>query len=172
MAKEEKKEEKPKSKKKLFMIGGGAVGLIVVLLALKMFMFGSHKTIQKKTETKTVPVQATETPQYVEPKNLVAVPLKPIIVNLADPSGERYLKVDIVLVEAGSHKKKKEGEENTLQQAIIRNTIIDILSSKTSTELLTNEGKQALRKELVKAINKALNANIVRKIYFTSFIIQ
>jgi len=47
-----------------------------------------------------------------------------------------------------------------------------LLSSKTSEELSTLEGKILLRKEIVDRLNQALGQATVARVYFTDFVIQ
>ena len=60
------------------------------------------------------------------------------------------------------------------RDAMIRDAIISTLSYKTPAELLTQEGKEALKEELVDAINDALGLeeSIVVSVYFKDFIMQ
>ena len=57
---------------------------------------------------------------------------------------------------------------------MIRDAIISTLSYKTPNELLTQEGKEALKEELVDAINEALGLeeSVVVSVYFKDFIMQ
>jgi flagellar FliL protein len=72
------------------------------------------------------------------------------------------------------------GAELEARQARIKNIIIDIMSSVPLSELLTNEGKQKLRGQIVTEVNKTLptkgadgqELGKVRRAYFDSFVIQ
>ena len=54
----------------------------------------------------------------------------------------------------------------------IRDSIIRVLSSKESADILTPAGKESLRQEIRDAVNEALGAEDVTQVYFTEFIIQ
>lgn len=54
----------------------------------------------------------------------------------------------------------------------IRDAIIRLLSSKSSADILSAEGKEKLREELRQEINSALKSEDVGGVYFTEFIIQ
>ena len=54
----------------------------------------------------------------------------------------------------------------------VRDSIIQTLSSKTSAEILTVEGKENLRKEVTEAANEAFGREEVLQVYFTEFIVQ
>ena len=174
---------KKKGKGKLILIVVIVLVLVVAGVAVKMFVLGGKKkeapkkaakTEQAQTEQQAPPPEPVYTP--VSESNLTPVVIGPLIVNLADVGGDRYLKIKLVLLEVPSaaKKEKKEGEKEgiSLQDAIIRDTIITVLSSKTSDDLLSVSGKEELKNELITAINQALHRNLVRKIYFLEFIIQ
>ncbi len=176
---------KKKGKGKLLIIIVAVVVLVVAGVAVKMFVLGGKKkptkkkenTEQQATQEESAPPPAPA-PSYapINESNLTPVVVGPLIVNLADVGGDRYLKIKLVLLEVPSaaKKEKKEGEKEgiSLQDAIIRDTIITVLSSKTSDDLLSVSGKEELKNELITAINQALQRNLVRKIYFLDFIIQ
>ncbi len=171
MAEDNEKKDEKKGQGKLFIIVGAVVViLIVAAVAVKMFVLAPKSgTIQpaKTAAMENTPLTNT---------NLTAVSLKPIIVNLSDPNGDKYLKIAITLVERKNLSEKKDGEGEkdgvSLKDAMIKDTIIGLLSSKESTDINSYEGKNTLKKELIIAINKALKKNFVKDIYFTEFIIQ
>ncbi len=175
---------KKKGKGKLLLIIVVVLVLVVAGVAVKMFVLGGKKKEKPKkaakseqaaTQQEAPPPEPAYTPPVNE-SNLTPVVVGPLIVNLADVGGDRYLKIKLVLLEVPSaaKKEKKEGEKEgiSLQDAVIRDTIITVLSSKTSDDLLSVSGKEELKNELITAINQALHRNLVRKIYFLEFIIQ
>ncbi len=158
MAEEQVKEEGAKSggKKKLILI------LIPVLLLLigggaGAFFFITHK---KKEEKKAVPVA----PQKLG----IMYDLGSFLVNLADKNANTYAKVSITL-ELSNQKVK---EEVVKRLPIIKDAVINLLSSKTYDQIRTPEGKEELRLELIKRINAILVTGGVQNIYFTQFIVQ
>ena len=98
------------------------------------------------------------------PSNLVALPA--FVVNLADPNARRYLKI-VLDVEVTGNPELLEAN-----QAKIRDALLMLLSTKTSQDLGTLEGKILLRKEIVDRINQALGQAKVARVYFTDFVIQ
>jgi len=174
---------KKKGKGKLILIVIVVLVLVVAGVAVKMFVLGGKKKETPKTTAKTEQAKTEQQAPPPEPayepvneSNLTPVVIGPLIVNLADVGGDRYLKIKLVLLEVptAAKKEKKEGEKEgiSLQDAVIRDTIITVLSSKTSDDLLSVSGKEELKNELITAINQALHRNLVRKIYFLEFIIQ
>ncbi|MCC7107048.1 MAG: flagellar basal body-associated FliL family protein [Chloroflexi bacterium] len=115
----------------------------------------------------------------------IAFPTRERIVNLADTGLMRYLKTTIVLEVAvqglqgelpkGDEYKKKQDElakDLRGQTAAIDDQITNILSAKTSGELVSNDGKQRLKDELKSRLNTVLGEDRVLAVYFTDFIIQ
>jgi flagellar FliL protein len=99
--------------------------------------------------------------------------IEPFVVNLADPGSRRYLRVNLTL-----ELKKPEEAEPLLEARMpqMRDTVLLLLSSKTTDQLLAPEGKITLRQELIEQINKVLKTKklkrSVKNLYFTEFLIQ
>lgn len=97
------------------------------------------------------------------------ITLSPFIVNLADPTGKRYLKLALA-VDARDEVIKAEVEARLPQ---IRDSILILLTSKTFADISTVAGKIRLRNEVLKIFNRILGAgSSVHAIYFTEFVIQ
>ena len=187
----EAKEETPKgkSKKKLLMI---IIPVVVLLIGggAAFFLMGS-KPAPKSGEEAEQPVEEAKTKKYVTLK------LDPFIVNLSENIS--FLKVTMIIEfdpeifakgekggsahgEAhgggGGGEEKKEGAgapgRLTERQPMIRDAIIHVLSSKKVTDVITSEGKDKLKEELVETINEAIGLpeNPVVNVYFLDFIIQ
>ncbi|AEA33838.1 flagellar basal body-associated FliL family protein [Hippea maritima] len=176
---------KKKGKGKLLIIIIAVVILAVAGVAVKMFLFnGTKKQTTPNQHKSEVTHEQAQEEEPVEPaestvvsqSHLTPVVIGPIIVNLADVGGDRYLKIKLVLLEAkrAAKKEEKEGEKTgiSLEDAVVKDTIISVLSAKTSDDLLSASGKEELKNELISAINQALHMNLVKRIYFLSFIIQ
>jgi flagellar FliL protein len=102
--------------------------------------------------------------------NTALYPLKSFVVNLADRSKGRYLKVTLALVV----KKAVEArfQHDTLALASIQDRIITILTTKTVEDLLTADGKFLLKQEITLQLNSILGEGSVHDVYFADFIIQ
>jgi flagellar FliL protein len=80
----------------------------------------------------------------------VVLHLEPLVVNLADPEENRFLRVGIDLgLENQPFGKEGKGGEGEVPTARIRDCLITVLSTWTSAALLAPEGKQKLKDELV-----------------------
>jgi len=168
MAEEVTQETQKKKKKPILMIAVILVVLIVGGAGAFFFLNKGSSNSAKNTQTQSASSESVMNDKNVHIKNLPSM-----IVNLADPSGDRYLKISLALVMNGKEKPKgSESSGDTLEDAAIKNAIITVISTKTSDTLLTLSGKEELKKQLIKAINSALGEDAVRDIYFTDFIIQ
>ncbi len=94
--------------------------------------------------------------------------LEPFIVNLADITKVRYLKITVKLDLVRS--KHADDLNNNLPQ--IRDTLILLLSSKDFASIRTVEGKMELRDEILQRVNAIFRSNKVKMAYFTDFVTQ
>jgi flagellar protein FliL len=97
------------------------------------------------------------------------VAMDTFIVNLADPGANRYLRVTMDLEVSGA---KTPEEEITRRTSQLRDAILMILPTKRFSDIVSTEGKTALRDELVAALNGLLTTSKVSRIYFKEFVIQ
>ncbi|MDZ7642539.1 MAG: flagellar basal body-associated FliL family protein [Desulfurivibrio sp.] len=146
-----------KSKTMLFMIMG------VVLLLLGGGGFFAYTTFlappaEKKVESEEEKANAIG--------QLLA--LEPFVVNLADPTGKRYLKIQLE-IELENEKALKKAERATPR---LRDNVIMLLSSLSFEEVMTPEGKIRIRDELLERFNVVLRPLRVRNVYFTEFVVQ
>ena len=154
--KDAEKEQAPKkSKLKLIIIG------VVVLLVGAGGIFGYSK--YKKGKAGNAETNKTA-------KVSIICPLQSFVVNLLDKKGfgKRYLKVTMQL-EVGKEEDKLLIGNNNPQ---IRDTILLLLSSQTLKEINTMEGKLELKQALLSRVKQILGDGVVRRIYFTEFVVQ
>jgi len=133
-----------------------------------------------------LPVQATEEPSSTEEAASTGVgfPVKEQTINLADTNPPRFMKVEVVLEfaagkpiapqDSAGYKKLQERlrEELSRQGPAIEDKLIFTLSSKKSSELLTQAGKEKVKQELIERIQPLVGERKLMNIYFRQFIIQ
>ncbi len=95
------------------------------------------------------------------------------VVNFQGKSRARYLQVNI----DGMTREEQVKLDVTKHLPQIRNNVVLLLSSQTYGELMKPEGKDGLRKNLLKEINKILEdetgrEDAIEDIYFTNFVMQ
>ena len=152
---EEKVEEKKGGRKKILFILPVFV-LLLVGAGGGAYVFLLKKTNQEK-EDKVSLAQIG-----------VMFDLGVFTVNLADANTDAYARVAITL-ELSNEKVKQEVDKRL---PIIKDAIIDVISSKTSDFVKTPEGRESLRLELIKRLNIILVEGGIRNIYFTEFVVQ
>lgn len=91
-------------------------------------------------------------------------------VNLADEGGKRYFKGELSL---GYDKSKtKLAEELTANQVVVRDVIIFFLKSQKADYINNVANAEAIKKQLIDAINKDLTKGKITDIRFKSMIVQ
>ena len=96
--------------------------------------------------------------------------LETFVINLADPEQKAYLRVGVDLG-LSSELKQKAGEGGT-PIAVVRDTILTVLSSYKPDELLTPAGKSRLKGEIVQALQQRVPDLGVQEAYLTDFLVQ
>ncbi len=137
-------------------------------------------------------VEPTPTPRVYHPGEGIMVNMSTKIINLADPSGRKYIRLTVVLefapeeAPADSKAAKSSGDHGSEAAAagndfetriqsrmpVMDDVVITLLSTKTFEELYTAEGKERLRLELMQAIQQRLPEFHLLSIYFTEFVVQ
>lgn len=136
----------------VFLLGGGIVIGYITLVGIP----GGDKDQKESNEKKEEQPTAT-------------MDLGTIIVNLADPGGTRYLKVDVVLEYPENEKLAAEMEEKKHE---ITDLVITTLRSKTVGEIQPLDKVTPLKNEIINAVNKRLTSGKILRLFFTEFIIQ
>jgi len=149
----------PNSKKKLLVIG---VMALVILGAGGGAAWFFTKSSDGK-EDKHKPVHA-EPPVYV--------PLEQFTVNLHPENGDQYLQLQFTL-QVPNEEQSKIVKDNMPK---VRSRVLLLLSGKKASEISTVDGKRALGKEIIAAVNAPFvdkgAPQEVNDVLFTSFIVQ
>ena len=94
--------------------------------------------------------------------------LDQFIVNLLAQSGRRYLKTTISLEMTNPELQN----EIVTKLPALRDTIIDILSSKSLEEVSTTRGREKIKEEIAQRLNGFLVDGKIRNIFFVDYAIQ
>lgn len=156
-SKDTKGAEAPVAKKKppIIMLVG-IVALIVIVGGLAV--------------GKTVLAKSKGHPKHAKPVPGPIMPLDEFLVNLADPTGDHFLKVTVNL-----ELKKDSGKTpDSLKDQVppIRDAVLGALCSKTRDQVTPQSGRDALKIEIRKDVNAALGENDVQNVYFSDFVTQ
>ncbi len=162
---------------------GVAAGLGVALLVGGAYFFGTTTGASRANASPSA--AATEEKPTVSGGPGPMYVLKDQVVNLADSTGRRYLKVglSIEFSTGAAEFKKASPEERKAKQAEfdkaleprvpqINDAIINILAARTPGDISTPEGKQRLKNDIKDALNRILGGEQVSNIYFTQFVMQ
>jgi flagellar basal body-associated protein FliL len=149
--------------KKILMFGGIALVLVLGSGAATFFLLAPKGS----TVTTTRVVQTTHFqvgPTFTMPSR---------VVNLADPGANRYLKVTIVL----SFSPELDAQGDVTKKVTDRQTVLDdilttILSSETTTQLQSADGKTTLKKTIIDRFSKVLDDLHLLDLYFPDFVMQ
>ena len=199
MAEEEKKEEekekkenkKDKGEKKE---GGSNKMLMIIVIVLLVLLLvvggvvamlmmggddeegGDKKPAKQKTEQKAEQKQSPKKPmKFKATNNKEYTTIGPmyegvgkLIVNLESNTGKRYLKTTIALECVD----ETAIPELTAKNIVVKDVILNILSSKTVDEVNTLKGKQKLKAQIVYEINEFMEEGKVKHVFFTDFVVQ
>jgi flagellar FliL protein len=136
----------------IMMMAGMLVTFIIAFLLAKQMTGSQTKVIVKDAK-----------PEVGE-----HVVLDEFLINLADPTNDKYLKTTIAL----GLKKGVAAEKFKDEIPPVRDAMIMTLTAKKLDDVRSLEGKQKLKKELLEAIKKALDKDDVVEIDFQSFATQ
>jgi flagellar FliL protein len=146
----------PKKGKKLILLI--LIAFLVIGIGAGAFLFLSSKKGEDEKGKK----------KAKKAKQVVMVDLEPIVVNLFDPSGKRYLQVRLSF-EVGN---KKAEEEVKKQEAKLKDAIIAILSGKTVEEVIVPEAKEKIKKEILAKCKELFGEDVVTNVYITQYIVE
>jgi flagellar FliL protein len=153
---------KAKKSNLIFLIIG--VALLAGGMGAGWFLFAHNKTTQASVEK----------PEKKEPE--FTLHLDGFTVNLNDPDESHFLRCTLDLGLAHEPKAAgggKEGEANAgLPIPRIRDTILSVLTAAKANELLTAEGKENLKTNLLTALQRRVPEIEAKDVYFTEFLVQ
>jgi len=159
MAEEPKKVPEKKSKSIVSLISFLMVTLVVAG-ALGYWWRAHHKP----------PVH--EPPKKSEAEVKAVMRLESFTVNLADKDTNGFLRVGIDLGLAKDIPGGKEGEEAARITPVLRDTVLGVLSSRNSEELLATDGRAKLKADLRAALQERVPEIGIQEIYFNDFLVQ
>jgi flagellar FliL protein len=98
--------------------------------------------------------------------------LEPFLVNLADPEGDRFLRIGIDLGLEQAPAEHGRAGQSEMPVARTRDTILMILTTCKADALMAPAGKAKLKDDLITALRERAPDLGVREIYFTEFLVQ
>jgi flagellar FliL protein len=140
-----------KGNKKLIIIIGAVLALVLVgggaaAYVMKQRAAAAAAALDEEEDVDGDAAPAASARKH-DPKAVPTfVPLEPFVVNLADKESDRFAQVGITL----EVDDPQFADELKAYMPAIRNGILMVLAHKTSAELLSQEGKIALQKEILR----------------------
>lgn len=137
---------KPAKSKKMLVIIIGAV-VVLALVGGGAFVFLGKRAAADDAGDDAPPAKsAAAAPAGEHAVPPAYLPMDNMVVNLADPGGERVAQVGITLVVADAH--AAETVKGFLPS--IRSGVLMLISQRTSEELLTAQGKEKLKRDVLR----------------------
>jgi flagellar protein FliL len=171
----------PKKSKKLLIIIIAAVLVIIIGVVGGMFAMGffDEKADQspdgQATEESTGEGESKKAKKVEEELAEEAIywPIEPpFVMNFEGKSKAKYMQVALVAMS------RSQKSVDTLKKHMpaVRNELTFLLGGQKYVEMITPEGKEQLRSEVVESINNILKINGagtgIKTVYFTSFVMQ
>jgi flagellar FliL protein len=143
--------------------------LLIVIVGVAMLAGGSGATYFFLVRGKS----ASAAPKVEKPAPESTVHLESFTVNLNDPDETHFLRVTMDLSVGKAPKAEaKEGSDDAFPMAKTRDTIISVLTAAKANDLLTPEGKAALKKNVLSALQQRVSEIDPKDVYFTEFLVQ
>jgi flagellar protein FliL len=180
---DEKKAEKAEEAK-----AGGMSRWIVIVVILIVFIgaeIGLALYFVNKLKPEDPAIKALKEEQELDRKkreqmtsmgSILEEPVA-VTVNIAGTEGERFLKASVQLEWDPSYQNLPPVLMERMPK--IKNTIIDVLSTRPMAELLTTEGKKKIRDAIVADVNRLIPDKVndkevgkIKNCFFNEFIIQ
>lgn len=175
MAEEEVKTEAPPKKSKKMLIIGGIVGLVLVIGAPALYFTVFKKleeeptlptdiALQEETAGLIGNLEEDELEEGEEPLGAI-YPLDSFVLNLSDG---KFIRTQVQLEFSGNDIPRRFYNRSV----ILRDALINLITKKSSDELLDESGKNKLKEEIKQTINDVLKREEVKNVYLTQFVIQ
>jgi flagellar FliL protein len=139
---------KPKGKKMLVIIV--AVVLLLVAAGGGWFVFGRKAASEDGEEA---PVEHVADKHKTPP---VYLPMENMVVNLADPGGEKFAQIGITI--ETTDQKTSDAVKAYLPN--IRSGVLMLISQRTSEELLSKDGKTKLSLDVLREVSRPLGYTV------------
>jgi flagellar protein FliL len=170
--------KKKKGKGKLLIILVAALVLALGGGGAAYFFMGRGEAAHGKAANKNADGHGDEHAEEEDGHEPVVVALPPFTVNLADKDTPRYLRTTVSLLIKDAEKAatlsgggghKAAGEP--VRIAMARSAILELLTTKTAEELMSAQGKTALKKEIAARASSAFRFK-VNDVLLAEFVVQ
>lgn len=168
------------NKNMLMMIGGGVLLIALSIGGTLMLSGGKSDDADMEDDEEVEAVSDKKSSDKKKKKKKGKGETEPVyfsmepafVVNFTDKTGIRYLQasIDVLVTDAMVI------DEIKKHNPLIRNNLLLLIGSQTTDVITTREGKQRLRNDILKEIQKVMKEKTgepgVEAVYFTSFVVQ
>lgn len=128
----------------------------------------SRQTVKPTLEVKPPPAIVAPGKKLPVTPTGPLYPLEPFLIPFNSAGqGDRILKVTLALELSGNPVSLEIDDKKTR----LREQVMEVIRSRKLSSLLTPQGKDELRRELVRSLNRQLSTGSVRNVYFTEFVV-
>jgi flagellar protein FliL len=153
--------------RKIALFGGGGTALVIVTALVTMLVLPKPAPATN-TVTKTITVVANP-PFEVGP----TYTMQSRVVNLGDPGATRYLKITVVIAFSPVlDKADKVKQDASEREIVLQDKLTTVLSGVTTDQILSPQGKDALKQSLIKQFSLVLPNEHIVDLYFPDFVMQ
>ncbi|MDB5828419.1 MAG: flagellar basal body protein FliL [Variovorax sp.] len=128
--------------------------IIVAALVLGGGAAGGWFYMNKKNHAAAEEEPAAHAPDHAAAPTYLA--LENMVVNLADPGGERFAQIGVTL----DLENEKVGDKIKTYLPAIRSSVLMLVSQRTSDELLKRDGKEKLAADIVTEVSRTLGYEV------------
>ncbi len=140
----------PKPKGKKMVILGAVLVLLLAAGAAAWMLLGRGHAEEEGEEAPP--------PKHTQKEAAVPtyLPLENMVVNLADPGGERFAQIGVTIEVAD----QKVADRVKAHMPTIRNAVLMLVSQRTSEELLSKDGKEKLASDILREVSVPLGYEV------------
>ncbi len=157
-------------KKYKLIIGFSAVGMVIIIAALAYVMLtvlNLKQTSQGQTEKVSTNSKKKNNVEIFELEDAITV-------NIQDEKGTQHIVRVVVAFGINKNDKgyKNFSENFESKTIVIRDEIIQVVREQTYEMMIRSDSQQKLKDEILQRVNKLLNTQIIKEIYFGDFFVQ
>lgn len=136
--------------------------IILILILVAGIGLGGYLYLKSTAPEKTGP----------DPEKLVTFDMGSLLVNLADPGGNSFMKITPVLEYETNKENKKLAEELSKNKIVLQDSIIRVIRKKKMADVQPPESIDKVAEELKTEINSHLQQGKILRVYFSEYLTQ
>jgi flagellar FliL protein len=146
-------------------------GKFILIVGVLVLLLGGGGTAAFFALRKPAAAATGDAPKKAAKAPTGIVSFEPFVVNLADPAAQHFLRISVRLIVANEEEAKKI-DDSQVQLMRLRSSIVDLLTSETSAHIVTQDGKDTLKKQIAERAAKIVEPIEVADVLFSDFVVQ